>query len=69
MHADVLVTSGDAEAKQAVFALAEQIEGVRAVDAGPLRYSRFVEGLTVLLIGVNMRHKARTHVRIEGLPA
>ena len=69
VHADVLVTSGDAEAKQAVFALAEQIEGVRAVDAGPLRYSRFVEGLTVLLIGVNMRHKARTHVRIEGLPA
>ena len=69
VHADVLVTGGDAEAKQAVFALAEQIEGVRAVDAGPLRYSRFVEGLTVLLIGVNMRHRARTHVRIEGLPA
>ena len=69
VRADVLVTGGDAEAKQAVFALAEQIEGVRAVDAGPLRYSRFVEGLTVLLIGVNMRHRARTHVRLEGLPA
>lgn len=69
VHADVLVTGSDAAAKQAVSALAEQIEGVRAVDAGPLRYSRFVEGLTVLLIGVNMRHRARTHVRIEGLPA
>lgn len=69
VHADVLVTGGDAEAKRLVSALAEQIEGVRAVDAGPLRYSRFVEGLTVLLIGVNMRHRARTHVRIEGLPA
>ena len=68
VHADVLVTGSDAAAKQAVSALAEQIEGVRAVDAGPLRYSRFVEGLTVLLIGVNMRHRARTHVRIEGLP-
>ncbi|MDE2695564.1 MAG: NADPH-dependent F420 reductase [Chloroflexota bacterium] len=66
--ADVLVTGSDAAAKQAVSALAEQIDGVRAVDAGPLRYSRFVEGLTVLLIGVNMRHRARTHVRIEGLP-
>ncbi|MXZ63568.1 MAG: NADPH-dependent F420 reductase [Chloroflexi bacterium] len=66
--ADVHVTGRDADAKQAVSALAEQIEGVRAVDAGPLRYSRFVEGLTVLLIGVNMRHRARTHVRIEGLP-
>ena len=69
VRADVLVTGGDADAKRAVSALAERIEGVRAVDAGPLRYSRFVEGLTVLLIGVNMRHRARTHVRIEGLPA
>ena len=69
VHADVLVTGGDAEAKQVVFALAEQIDGVRAVDAGPLRYSRFIEGLTVLLIGVNMRHGGRAHVRIEGLPA
>ncbi|MYD65467.1 MAG: NADPH-dependent F420 reductase [Chloroflexi bacterium] len=69
VHADVLVTGGDEEAKRIVSALAERIEGVRAVDAGPLRYSRFVEGLTVLLIGVNMRHKTRTHVRIEGLPA
>ena len=69
VRADVLVTGGDTEAKRAVSALAERIEGVRAVDAGPLRYSRFVEGLTVLLIGVNMRHRARTHVRIEGLPA
>ena len=69
VRADVLVTGGDADAKRAVSALAERIEGVRAVDAGTLRYSRFVEGLTVLLIGVNMRHKARTHVRIEGLPA
>ena len=69
VHADVLVTGGDAEAKQVVFALAQEIDGVRAVDAGPLRYSRFVEGLTVLLIGVNMRHGGRAHVRIEGLPA
>ena len=69
VHADVLVTGGDAEAKRLVSALAEQIDGVRAVDAGPLRYSRFVEGLTVLLIGVNMRYRARTHVRVEGLPS
>ena len=68
VHADVLVTGGDEEAKRLVSALAEQIAGVRAVDAGPLRYSRFVEGLTVLLIGVNVRYRARTHVRVEGLP-
>ncbi len=67
VDADVLVTGGDAEAKQAVMALAEAIEGVRAVDAGPLRFSRFVEGLTVLLIGINGRYKAHTGVRIAGL--
>ncbi|MYA20188.1 MAG: NADPH-dependent F420 reductase [Chloroflexi bacterium] len=68
VHGDVLVTGGDEEAKRTVFALAEEIEGVRAVDAGPLRYSRFVEGLTILLIGINVRHRAETHVEIFGLP-
>jgi NADPH-dependent F420 reductase len=66
---DVLVTGGNAEAKALVSVLAEEIEGVRAVDGGPLRFSRFVEGLTVLLIGINGRYKAHTGVRIQGLPA
>ncbi len=69
MHADVLVTGGDEETKRTICALAEEIEGVRAVDAGPLRYSRFVEGLTILLIGINIRHRARTHVQVSGLPS
>jgi NADPH-dependent F420 reductase len=69
IDADVLVTGTDTEAKALVQALAEQIEGVRAVDAGPLRFSRFVEGLTILLIGINGRYKAHTGVRIQGLPA
>ena len=68
VHADVLVTGGNEETKRTVFALAEEIEGVRAVDAGPLRYSRFVEGLTILLIGINIRHRTQTHVEISGLP-
>lgn len=68
VEADVLVTGADADAKALVSALAEQIEGVRAVDAGPLRFSRFVEGLTVLLIGINGRYKAHTGVRVQGLP-
>jgi NADPH-dependent F420 reductase len=74
VHADVLVTGADAEAKRVVMELAEQIEGIRAVDAGPLRFSRFVEGLTVLLIGINGRYssgaqRVHSHVRIDGLPA
>lgn len=68
VEADVLLTGADAEAKAQVSALAEQIAGVRAVDAGPLRFSRFVEGLTVLLIGINGRYKTHTALRITGLP-
>jgi NADPH-dependent F420 reductase len=69
VDADVLVTGADAEAKALIRELAEQIAGVRAVDAGPLRFSRFVEDLTILLIGINGRYKAHTGVRIQGLPA
>ncbi len=68
VDADVLIT-GSAAGKQRVALLAEQIEGIRAIDAGPLRYSRFVEGITILLIGLNGRHKAHTGVRIAGLPS
>ena len=67
VDADVLLTGG-VEGKRRAGALAEQIAGVRAVDAGPLRYSRFVEGLTILLIGINGRHGAHTGIRIAGLP-
>ncbi len=69
VHADVLITGNDAAAKATVEALAAQIEGARAVDAGPLRFSRFVEGLTILLIGINGRYKAHSSVRISGLEA
>jgi 8-hydroxy-5-deazaflavin:NADPH oxidoreductase len=69
VDADVLVTGADDEAKQLVMRLAECIEGVRGVDAGPLRYSRFVEHLTILLAGINGRYKAHTGIRIAGLDA
>ena len=67
--ADVLVTGADADAdaKQTVMALAGEIAGVRGVDAGPLRFSRFVEGITILLVGINGRYKAHTGVQIAGL--
>ncbi len=67
VDADVLVTGANGEAKQAVMALAEQIQGCRAVDAGPLRFSRFVEGITTLIIGINGRYKVHGGVKITGL--
>jgi NADPH-dependent F420 reductase len=65
---DVIVCGDDAEAKRRVMALAGQIRGARAVDGGALAASRYVEGITVLLIGINRRHKATTGVRVVGLP-
>ncbi|TAJ19641.1 MAG: NADPH-dependent F420 reductase [Dehalococcoidia bacterium] len=65
--ADVFVTGADADAKQAVMALAGEIAGVRGVDAGPLRFSRFVEQITILIIGINGRYKAHTGIRVVGL--
>lgn len=64
---DILVTGGNGEAKDTVMALANQIEGCRAVDAGPLRFSRFVEGLTTLIIGINGRYKAHGAIKITGI--
>jgi NADPH-dependent F420 reductase len=68
LHQDVLVTADDAEAKATVSALIASVPGLRAVDAGPLRYARFVEGITLLLVGINIRYKAHAGVRIDGLP-
>lgn len=64
---DVVVCGGDEDAKRQVSALAEQIRGVRAVDGGPLSSSRYVEGITVLLVGINKRYKTLAGVRIAGL--
>ena len=64
---DVVICGDDEEAKRQVSALAEQIRGVRAVDGGPLSSARYVEGITVLLVGINKRYKALAGVRIAGL--
>lgn len=68
IEADVVVCGDDAEAKAQVMALAELIDGVRAVDGGPLANSHYVEELTALLLNINRRYKAETHIKIVGLP-
>jgi NADPH-dependent F420 reductase len=40
---------------------------IRAVDAGPLRNSKHVENLTVLLIGINGRYKAHSSIIITDI--
>ena len=49
---DTLVVSDDRESKRTVMALAEEIDGLRALDAGPLANAAEVEAVTPLLINV-----------------
>lgn len=67
IECDVLVCGRDAEAKQVIIALANQITGVRGVDAGGLSQSRYVEMLTSLLINLNRKHKTQTSIKVIGL--
>ncbi|MFN7930883.1 MAG: NADPH-dependent F420 reductase [Blastocatellia bacterium] len=66
---DILVCGEKREAKARLRPLVEAIPGCRFVDAGPLAIARTVEALTALLIGINIRYKAHTGIRITGLPA
>lgn len=66
---DVIVCSDDPEASKVVRNLAIKIPGVRALDGGKLENARILEQITALLIGLNIRHKGHSGIRITGLPA
>lgn len=68
VECDVLVCSDDPEAAKVVIELAARIPGVRAIDGGKLENARIVEQITALLIGLNIRHKGHSGIRITGLP-
>ena len=65
---DVLICGDRRADKKRVAEVVEMIDGLRAIDAGPLEQSRIVESLTALLIGINSRYKAHAGIRITGLP-
>jgi hypothetical protein len=65
---DVIVCSDHVETISVVRALASKIPGVRAINGGKLENARIVEQVTALLIGMNIRHKAHSGIRITGLP-
>jgi len=67
IECDVLVCGNSKEAKAEAIALAEAA-GMRGIDAGPLQNAVVVEGLTALLIGINIRHKSRgAGIKITGI--
>lgn len=64
---DVLICGDDKEAKAEAIALAHAA-GMRGIDAGPLKNAVVVEGLTSVLIGINIRHKVKgAGIKITGI--
>lgn len=64
---DVLVAGNDKPAKQIAIELA-RLSGMDGFDAGPLQNAGVIEGLTSVLIGINIRLKARgTGIRLTGI--
>jgi hypothetical protein len=68
LEVDVLVCADHQQAKERVMALAEEMESVRALDGGPLANSRYLEEFTVILLNLNKTYKARTSLKITGIP-
>ena len=65
---DVLIAGDKKEPKRQVAELIEQIPGLRTINAGALEAARFIEGLTPLLISVNIRNKTHAGVKLTGIP-
>ena len=64
---DVLVCGNDAEAKKIVLGLVTKM-GLQAYDVGPAESARVVEGLTSMLIRLNIRHKVKgAGIHLTGL--
>ncbi len=53
--------------KAPVAKLIERIEGLRAINAGPLEMARIAEQITPLLISINVRYKAHAGLKLTGL--
>ena len=65
-----VVVSGPKAPRQQVMDLCPLVDGLRALDGGPLSNARIVEDITALIIGMNIRHKLPDGlgIRFTGLP-
>ena len=68
IECDVLVCGNDKDAKSQVVELA-QAAHMQAWDAGPIENAQVVEGMTSVLINLNIKHKVKAAgIRITGIP-
>ena len=67
MEGDVVVCADDDEARSAVMSLVERIRDLRAINGGGLDSSRYVEGITALLLNINRLYKGRSTIKVLGI--
>jgi NADPH-dependent F420 reductase len=65
-----VVVSGAKGPRQKIMDLCPLVDGLRALNGGPLSNAKIVEEMTALIIGLNIRHKAPDGlgIRFTGLP-
>jgi hypothetical protein len=66
LDADVLVCSDHVSATNAAVDLANLIPGCRGVDAGSLSAAAAIEAFTAVLVGINVKHKAHSSIKLTG---
>ena len=65
LNFDTLVVGDDASAKQIVIEISNEINGLRAIDAGALENSAEVEGITPTLINISKSNKDLKDLGVE----
>lgn len=67
LEATVVVFGDDSAARQRTLELVNAMAGLSGVEAGSTALAGAVENFTAVCISINIRHKAHSYVRIEGL--
>jgi 8-hydroxy-5-deazaflavin:NADPH oxidoreductase len=67
LASDVLVAGDDPDARTEVLDLIDGIDGLRALDAGPLANALGIEAFASALLTVNLSHKGEGTLRLEGI--
>ena len=67
LDADVVIFSDNDAARTRVSEIVDTMPGLRAVVAGSMSLASSTEAFTAVCISINIRHKAHSYVKLEGL--
>lgn len=59
LDCDEFICWDSLEAKERVLKVVQRMEGIRWLEAGPLKFCRALEGMTLLAIGMNRRYRVK----------